>query len=368
MIGFPITNGYYRYPHFWSAYPNGYPRDGKTVGIQRQLMASRPASYRWFKQNAQRHQGRGVRLRHQRVEAGGRRRSPRACKLEGMHVDHLHGVVRGAELRPGRGRHAAPRRRRSSSTRWTTAPTASCATRCSAAGSPSKRRCRRPCRWATRSATTTTTRAATSVYIPGQYAAVFADERARNRQVPRRVREVSTRPARSTSGRSKSWGAGQHGRRRHQAAAAPRRRARVSRTSSSSLATTRPTASFVGPRTGRSAGQLRQGPGRGLLHRRPLRPGQEPLGPKPPTNSPSATPTPSSTVPPPWSKATKRHATITLLRCFRRVFRRKHLRTRLGGEKGRGGGGRAEFARLAHPGDLALGQDVTEVGESSARR
>ena len=24
VLGFPINNGYYRYPHFWSIYPNGY--------------------------------------------------------------------------------------------------------------------------------------------------------------------------------------------------------------------------------------------------------------------------------------------------------------------------------------------------------
>lgn len=48
VIGFPITNSYYRYPHFWSVYPFGYPRDGTTVGYNGQLMSTTGA-YRWFK-------------------------------------------------------------------------------------------------------------------------------------------------------------------------------------------------------------------------------------------------------------------------------------------------------------------------------
>jgi branched-chain amino acid transport system substrate-binding protein len=48
VIGFPITNSYYRYPHFWSVYPFGYARDGKTVGFNGQLVAT-TGIYRWFK-------------------------------------------------------------------------------------------------------------------------------------------------------------------------------------------------------------------------------------------------------------------------------------------------------------------------------
>jgi len=48
VIGIPITNSYYRYPHFWSGYPTGYPRDGKTVGYNGKLMWQTGA-YRWFK-------------------------------------------------------------------------------------------------------------------------------------------------------------------------------------------------------------------------------------------------------------------------------------------------------------------------------
>jgi branched-chain amino acid transport system substrate-binding protein len=48
VIGFPITNSFARYPHFWSAYPNGYPRDGKTVGWKGKIMST-SGSYRWFK-------------------------------------------------------------------------------------------------------------------------------------------------------------------------------------------------------------------------------------------------------------------------------------------------------------------------------
>ena len=49
VLGFPITNSFARYPHFWSAYPNGYPRDGKTVGWKGKIMST-SGSYRWFKQ------------------------------------------------------------------------------------------------------------------------------------------------------------------------------------------------------------------------------------------------------------------------------------------------------------------------------
>jgi branched-chain amino acid transport system substrate-binding protein len=48
VVGMPITNSYYRYPHFWSVYPFGYPRDGKTVGYKGQIMAQ-TGIYRWFK-------------------------------------------------------------------------------------------------------------------------------------------------------------------------------------------------------------------------------------------------------------------------------------------------------------------------------
>jgi ABC-type branched-subunit amino acid transport system substrate-binding protein len=50
VIGFPITNSFYRYPHFFSTYESGYPRDGKTVGNGGKLMFT-TAIYRWFKQN-----------------------------------------------------------------------------------------------------------------------------------------------------------------------------------------------------------------------------------------------------------------------------------------------------------------------------
>jgi branched-chain amino acid transport system substrate-binding protein len=50
VIGIPINNSFYRYPHFWSGYGNGYARDGKTVGYKGKLV-SRSGIYRWFKQN-----------------------------------------------------------------------------------------------------------------------------------------------------------------------------------------------------------------------------------------------------------------------------------------------------------------------------
>lgn len=48
VIGIPITNSFARYPHFWSGYPNSYPRDGKTVGYKGELMWS-TGIWRWFK-------------------------------------------------------------------------------------------------------------------------------------------------------------------------------------------------------------------------------------------------------------------------------------------------------------------------------
>jgi branched-chain amino acid transport system substrate-binding protein len=50
VIGMPITNSFYRYPHFWSGYPNGYPKDGKTVGYNGNLIYT-SGNARWFKQN-----------------------------------------------------------------------------------------------------------------------------------------------------------------------------------------------------------------------------------------------------------------------------------------------------------------------------
>lgn len=49
-LGIPITNSFYRYPHLWSVYANGYPRDGKNVGFKGQII-SLSGGYRWFKEN-----------------------------------------------------------------------------------------------------------------------------------------------------------------------------------------------------------------------------------------------------------------------------------------------------------------------------
>ena len=48
-IGFPITNSFGRYPHLFSAYRNGYPRDGQHAGVNGYLALS-TGPYRWFKQ------------------------------------------------------------------------------------------------------------------------------------------------------------------------------------------------------------------------------------------------------------------------------------------------------------------------------
>jgi ABC-type branched-subunit amino acid transport system substrate-binding protein len=49
-IGMPITNSFYRYPHFWSEYPNGYVRNGTTVGYNGKLIGNTVID-QWFKQN-----------------------------------------------------------------------------------------------------------------------------------------------------------------------------------------------------------------------------------------------------------------------------------------------------------------------------
>lgn len=48
VIGIPITNSYYRYPHFWSGYPAGYARNGTTVGHEGKLYFT-TGIYRWFR-------------------------------------------------------------------------------------------------------------------------------------------------------------------------------------------------------------------------------------------------------------------------------------------------------------------------------
>jgi ABC-type branched-subunit amino acid transport system substrate-binding protein len=50
VIGMPITNSFYRYPHFWSEYANGYARNGTTVGYNGQLVGN-TAIAQWFKDN-----------------------------------------------------------------------------------------------------------------------------------------------------------------------------------------------------------------------------------------------------------------------------------------------------------------------------
>ena len=50
VIGIPITNSFYRYPHFYSVYGGGYPNDGTTVANNGELMQF-TSSYRWFREN-----------------------------------------------------------------------------------------------------------------------------------------------------------------------------------------------------------------------------------------------------------------------------------------------------------------------------
>lgn len=49
VIGFPITNSFYRYPRMFSIYYGSYPRDGRTVGFDGKLRFT-TAVPRWLKQ------------------------------------------------------------------------------------------------------------------------------------------------------------------------------------------------------------------------------------------------------------------------------------------------------------------------------
>ena len=133
-IGIPITNSFYRYPHFWSGYPTGYrPRrqDRRLQGPDHEPLGRLPV----VQGEPRRDEGRGVHLRHRRVEAGRRPSSRRAWSSRGSRRSASTWCPSPprASTRPSRTcRAAAPR---SSSTAWTTAPTASCATRWRAASS-----------------------------------------------------------------------------------------------------------------------------------------------------------------------------------------------------------------------------------------
>jgi branched-chain amino acid transport system substrate-binding protein len=50
FFGIPITMAYYRFPHLWEEYGNGYERDGKTVGYKGMFM-QQTTLYRWFRLN-----------------------------------------------------------------------------------------------------------------------------------------------------------------------------------------------------------------------------------------------------------------------------------------------------------------------------
>jgi branched-chain amino acid transport system substrate-binding protein len=52
VFGIPITNAFYRWNNFFSAYGAPYPRDGQTAGHQNQLR-SMSGHYRWFRENLQ---------------------------------------------------------------------------------------------------------------------------------------------------------------------------------------------------------------------------------------------------------------------------------------------------------------------------
>ncbi len=49
VLGFPITNSFYRYSNFFTVYGAGYPRDGKTVGLGGKIV-NLSGQFRWYKQ------------------------------------------------------------------------------------------------------------------------------------------------------------------------------------------------------------------------------------------------------------------------------------------------------------------------------
>ena len=104
VIGLPINNAFYRYPEFFTVYGAGYARDGKTVGVDGNLVST-SGQYRWFKQNLKVSKAavfnydisESSQAGDTMVEGVGGR---------GLHGGAVHGLVRGTELRPGGGRHA----------------------------------------------------------------------------------------------------------------------------------------------------------------------------------------------------------------------------------------------------------------------
>ena len=50
VLGFPITASFWRFSHFWSVYPEGYPRDNQTPGYNGNLI-NQTGFYRWFREN-----------------------------------------------------------------------------------------------------------------------------------------------------------------------------------------------------------------------------------------------------------------------------------------------------------------------------
>lgn len=49
-LGFPLNNGYFKYPNMFSTYGTDYPRDGKQVGFHGTLEQT-PGIYKWFAQH-----------------------------------------------------------------------------------------------------------------------------------------------------------------------------------------------------------------------------------------------------------------------------------------------------------------------------
>ena len=248
VIGFPITNSYYRYPHFWSVYPSGYARDGVTVGYKGQLVGN-TVIYRWFKQNLKVTKAAVFEYDIAESQQAGEEFA-QGLRLEGYQVDVYKVSFAGPELRPARGHDAVAghadhlrrhgRRRQPQAVRRDGPPPVlgegqgvHPVSMGDAVGHDLQRHLPQ------------------QRLHPGLLLRLRRHERPRHQGLPRRLRQATSRASRCTSGRSRR---GPRARwwRRGSPRWAPPPPARASRTSSIARTSTRPTASSSG-----STGMLR---------------------------------------------------------------------------------------------------------------
>ena len=246
----------------------GYARDGKTVGNNGNLMSADRASTAGSRRTCRRQQGGGVHLRHRRVEAGRRRHSPRASSSRASRCSRTPcRSRRRASTRPSPTCSATARR--SSSTPWTTAPTASCATPWPAASSRSTAKVSTVVVDGRHGRHRLQRHLPQLVFIPGDSHPVHATQRARGAEFRDAFARYQPGKPSSTSGRSRRGLQGQLRRRGASTKMGPRPPARASR---SYLQRPRRTTPAGGVLTGldyKPRRLRREADGRGLLHASP---------------------------------------------------------------------------------------------------